>query len=527
MNTRTGFKIKLMYVMMALISLVAAYFFLADKINHLKLNEIQKNLEITKSNAGFIETLVMGKFKETVNLAENPDIIALDSKHLDTTLQTLKTSKNEDLFIAAKDGQILASTHTPTLNKIPQLNKNPHFEKALTGQPQIASQVRSVFTGDYVVTLYAPIINNSQKVIGVAGNELPMSFFQEHLAPVKIGNTGGLNLIDQDGYYLYGNYDLERKMLTPTMCYHEAKGQDISIVEKKCYHSDGKTIHTVVRLKQLDWYILAYQTSSELIAVGLPILVKDILVVLLLVITLVIMWLYKTALQNKNLLVRKQNAEKLALVGELAAGMAHEIRNPLTTVRGFCQLLKNTTAGQSHREIFDLIMQSVDHIDGIIKETLMLSKPQQIKLTKVNLQDILKDTCNFMISESLLREINLELELGSQEAFVIGDPVHLKQVLINIIKNSLEATPKHGTIKIRLERTIKQFAKILVSDTGPGIKSEIMDRIGTPFFTTKDDGTGLGLSVCKRIIEEHRGILKINSKEGFGTTICIGIPVIS
>lgn len=281
-----------------------------------------------------------------------------------------------------------------------------------------------------------------------------------------------------------------------------------------------------IKIKAL-YIIMAFiPIIAIIVAAGPSILIKNIMVTVLSIVTLVIIWLYKTALENKKLLVRKQNSEKLALVGELAAGMAHEIRNPLTTVRGFCQILKHTPTGEKHRDIFDLVMQSVDHIDKIVKETLLLAKPQQMKLTKVSLQDILKDTYNFMINESLLREVTLELELSNQETFVIGDPVHLKQVLINIIKNSLEATPKHGTVKIRMESTSDHSTKIIVSDTGPGIKSEIMDKIGTPFFTTKDEGTGLGLSVCKRIIEEHRGTLKITSKEGFGTTIGIQIPVV-
>lgn len=526
MLTGDGVKIKVLYVLMAFIPLVVTCYFAAGQINHIKQNEVQKNLELAKSNAGFIEGLVMGKLKETVNLAESHDIVELDNKHLAATLQSFKTTENEDFFIAAANGTILASTHSTIVNKIPQFNTNSYFFNALKGRPQIASQVRSVFTGDYVITIYAPIFDTSHKVVGIAGNELPVDYFKEYLAPVKIGNTGYLNLIDQNGYYIYDKKVTNRKKLIPAQYYQENKGIDISVTERKNSRTGEKTINTSVRLKQLGWYILAFQRTSEIVTAGSSIVIKDVIVTVLSAVTLVIIWLYKTALQNKKLLVRKQNSEKLALVGELAAGMAHEIRNPLTTIRGFSQILKNTKSGQNHREVFDLVIQSVDHIDSIVKETLLLAKPQQMKLTKVNLQDILKDTYSFMINESLLREVSLELELNNQETFVIGDPVHLKQVLINIIKNSLEATPKHGTVKIRLERTSNRCTKIIVSDTGPGIKSEIMDKIGTPFFTTKDEGTGLGLSVCKRIIEEHMGTLNIVSKEGFGTTIGIKIPVV-
>lgn len=526
MRTGPEIKIKLLYIMMALIPVVVACFFFAGKIDNIKQNEIQKNLEITKSNAGFIEALVLGKVKELVNLAEDHEVVELRGQHLTDTLKTFKISENEDFFIASRDGQVLANTHTGTFKKLPRFKDNPYFEMALMGQPQISGQIRSVFTGDYVITIFVPVIDRSHKIIGVVGNELPSTFFREYLEPVKIGDTGHLNMMDQNGYYIYDNFFPDRKKLTLAKCYQEGRGQDISTIERKSPRTDEKTIYTMVRLKQLGWYVMAYQNSSEITAEGFSILLKDIVVVLLLIVTVIIIWLYKTALENKKLLVRKQNAEKLALVGELAAGMAHEIRNPLTTIRGFSQILKKSAEGENHKEIFDLVMQSVDHIDTIIKETLMLARPQQIKLNKVSLPNILKETHNFMISASLLREVNLELELDSQEAFVMGDSVHLKQVLINVIKNSLEATPKHGTIKVRLEQTPYGYAKIFVSDTGLGIRPEIMDKIGSPFFTTKDEGTGLGLSVCKRILEEHQGFLKINSKVGIGTTVIIQIPLI-
>jgi signal transduction histidine kinase len=511
---------------MALIIVIVIYFFVIGNINQIKQNEVKKNLEITKCNAGFIESLVLGKLKETVNLTESHHIVELDSRHLAAALKTFKTSENVDLFIATKDGKILASTRTTTINKISPSN-NPYLVKAIQGQPQIASQVRSVFTGDYVVTIYAPIFNTSHDLVGIIGNELPVAFFEEYLAPVTIGDTGYLNLIDQNGYYIYDKNIPDRKKLTPARCYQEETSKDIFVNERISSRTGQMTMYTRVRLKHLGWYILSFQQSSEIIASGSSTIIKNIIFVLMSIVTLVILWLYKTALVNKNRLIRTQNSEKLALVGELAASMAHEIRNPLTTIRGFSQILQNTNSEQNHKEIFDLVIQSVDHIDNIVKETLLLAKPQQMKLDRVNLQDILRETYNIMINESLLREVSLELELSSQEAFVIGDRVHLKQVLINIIKNSLEATPKHGIIKIRLERTLNRFAKIFVSDTGPGINPKIINKIGTPFFTTKDEGTGLGLSVCKRIIEEHKGALKINSKEGFGTTIGIEIPVVS
>lgn len=513
-------KLKIIYIIMALIPLGVFFYFVVAEVHHAEQHEVEKNVEITKSNAGFIESLILDKVKEAGSLTQSHDLAELDTKHLEVTLKSFKTEESQDLFIASTEGRILASTRKTTFSQIPEFNKNQYFHRTLSNGSQVASRVRSVFTGEYVVTVYGPIYDSNHEVIGVVGSELPYSFFQKYLGSTKIGDTGSLSLFDQNGYYIYDKVMPDKNNLTLASWF-----EDVPFVERKSVREGVMTFYSGVRLEKLGWHMVGRQPSSEVTAAGLTILVKDTFVIFMSIIAAAAIWLYRTSLVNRNKLANRQNAEKLALVGELAAGMAHEIRNPLTTIRGFSQILKNTQAGENHIEIFELIMQSVDHIDQIVKETLLLAKPQQMKITSINLREILEDTISFMMNEAILQDVNLVRELNTQEFLVRGDPFHLKLLLINIIKNSLEATPQHGTVKIKLGPSSGHTAKIMISDTGKGIKPEIIQRIGTPFFTTKSAGTGLGLSVCKRITEEHGGTLTFNSKEGLGTTVVIELPV--
>lgn len=283
----------------------------------------------------------------------------------------------------------------------------------------------------------------------------------------------------------------------------------------------------MVRMNRFGWYAVVVQPSADLSIPGLIILTKNFIILVLVLITIFVLWRYKASLEYRDLLVKQQRAEKLALVGELAAGMAHEIRNPLTTVKGFAQLLKSKDKYAEDRETLDLIDSSVDHIEGIVSETLLLAKPQKMGLSAVQLRNLVEETCKLMRNEAVLKEINLELYCEEGNFTILGDEGHLKQVMVNLVKNAIEATPKNGRINFSLELKDKSTALIAVKDNGAGIKPEDMDKIGTPFFTTKPSGTGLGLSVSKRIIEEHRGTFDIKSRLGKGTKIMIELPLIS
>jgi len=216
-------------------------------------------------------------------------------------------------------------------------------------------------------------------------------------------------------------------------------------------------------------------------------------------------------------------SEKLSVIGQLAAGVAHEIRNPLTVLKGFTQLLQKEL-GNDHSYLSTMLSE-LDRINEIVTEFMTLAKPQFVLFHSKYICDILNSVISILETQAILMNVNIRFSHADQIPHIHCDENQLKQVFINIIKNSIEAMPQGGDIHIYSELTKEHQLLIRIQDQGPGIPQEFIKRVGEPFYTTKENGTGLGLMICQRIIEAHRGTLKIMSCQNQGTTIDILLPV--
>ncbi|MGD0035577.1 PAS domain S-box protein [Paenibacillus illinoisensis] len=220
-----------------------------------------------------------------------------------------------------------------------------------------------------------------------------------------------------------------------------------------------------------------------------------------------------------------RRSEKLTTVGQLAAGVAHEIRNPLTTLRGFLQLQQETNK-LNHRHL-DLMLSELDRINLIVGEFLILAKPQAVHFQERDIRFILGDVISLLDSQAHLHGIEFVLNASSDSAMVHCEENQLKQVFINLLKNGMEAMPNGGSIRIRLDHDEElNRVRIEIKDEGIGIPEEMMPKLGEPFFTNKESGTGLGLMVSQRIIQSHKGMMDIKSVMNKGTTVIIDLPAI-
>lgn len=216
-----------------------------------------------------------------------------------------------------------------------------------------------------------------------------------------------------------------------------------------------------------------------------------------------------------------RRSDKLAVIGQLAAGVAHEIRNPLTILKGFIQILESDI----DRNYQELMISELDRINQIVSELLVLSKPQVIKYEVQDIKHILNPIISFLTSQANLKDIKINLHFDHQMPFIKCDENQLKQVFINLIKNAMEAMPDGGEITVKATTNHKQMISIQVIDEGIGIEKDKIPKLLEPFYTTKEDGTGLGLMVCQRIIEQHSGTLNITSQMNKGTTVEVCLPI--
>jgi PAS domain S-box-containing protein len=216
-----------------------------------------------------------------------------------------------------------------------------------------------------------------------------------------------------------------------------------------------------------------------------------------------------------------RRSDKLSVVGQLAAGVAHEIRNPLTTLRGFVQLFKTDI----DERYVDIMLTELDRINLIVSEFLILSKPQAINYEYKDIEQILHNIISFLEPQAIIKNVQIHLVVDKEIPQIKCEQNQLKQVFINLLKNAIEAMPKGGNITVEVQVTNDGMVNICIIDEGEGIEEEQIPKVGEPFFSTKENGTGLGLMVSYRIIENHGGTMRISSQLNKGTTIEIKLPI--
>ncbi|KYD04877.1 PAS domain-containing protein [Bacillus atrophaeus] len=223
--------------------------------------------------------------------------------------------------------------------------------------------------------------------------------------------------------------------------------------------------------------------------------------------------------QTEELMLK---SEKLSIAGQLAAGIAHEIRNPLTAIKGFLQLMKPTMEGNDH--YFDIVFSELSRIELILSELLMLAKPQQHAFKEhLNLKKLISEVTALLETQANLNGIFIKTAFQRESIFINGDQNQLKQVFINLIKNAVESMPDGGTVEIDTTED-EHSVHVTIIDEGEGIPEKVLKRIGEPFLTTKEKGTGLGLMVTFNIIENHQGTIQVDSKPEKGTAFKISFP---
>jgi signal transduction histidine kinase len=238
--------------------------------------------------------------------------------------------------------------------------------------------------------------------------------------------------------------------------------------------------------------------------------------------------------QQRERLRRIYRAETLAAAGQLAAGVAHEIRNPLTSIRSTIQYaLQDYPESNPKRVLFQELLAEVDRIDRTVNGLLSLTRVEETLAEPVDIVEVLGQSLALVSAQAQRQRIEMRGPIVSRRFRIRGDGSQLKQVFLNLLLNALQAMPAGGELDASVDEWQSDIAQVAgrwvqvrIRDTGAGIPAEQLDRVFDPFFTTKREGTGLGLSVCHSIVQRHEGEIDIRSEPGKGTEVLLRFPLL-
>ncbi|MFC4322526.1 ATP-binding protein [Litchfieldia salsa] len=328
---------------------------------------------------------------------------------------------------------------------------------------------------------------------------MPDAVFISYNESIVYGNRAFFKLLECEPKSLIGKKTLE---LAHSSFYKKMKASmnglkdedQPSPIEGKLVSFSGKSID----IEALSFPFVFQELSDTIITI-----VRDI----------------KERKDNEKLEIRNG---KLSIAGQLAASIAHEVRNPLTTIKGF---LKLSQEGSLDLDVYSIIDEEIARIETIASELLVLGKPLSTTLKEADVGKILRNICTLMQSQANMENVSIQLTEMEKNLFILCNEDQIKQVFINIIKNAIEAMEAGGKIRIK---AFREFDEVIIEivDDGKGIPDHIKNKLGEPFYSTKEKGTGLGMMVCYNIIEQHEGQIEFNSTEGQGTTFTIKLPLV-
>ncbi|WP_157998430.1 PAS domain-containing sensor histidine kinase [Desulfosporosinus sp. OT] len=506
------------------------YLLLFDQLNEQRQEMINKNMQIARLTANYVDDY-LSSYKQTLKgVAFRVPLIDNDRNELTKLLRDISLAHSEAslFYVANAKGQLLAKYPNDHADK--NIVDRDFFTAAMQKKVFIGGPYVGRVTGIDIISITAPFYQDG-KVSGIVGVSIPLDELQNKLSVIQIGHSGYATRFTKDGNFLW-HPKLEE--LKKTMELDKTPLFKAALAAKTGEGSIGPSPgeeppeqHSFVTLTEAPWVIVIVQPLQEFNNQMNQIMWRNIFIIILLIMFIIVILRYFNLLKDRIAAEHIQKAEKLALVGQLAAGVAHEIRNPLTSIKGFVQLIQSKKSEPIPEFYLETIMQEIDRINDIVGEMVVLAKPVPVQFAEINLRNLINDILNLIGPQAVLKDIQLELIASEDLLAIRGEPNQLKQVFINLIKNSIESIVDGGFVKIHLTNRGNSVVEVKVQDNGPGVPRENLEKLGTPFFTTKETGTGLGLMVTYGIIRNHKGEINVLSEVGHGTTFSINFPVLT
>jgi two-component system, sporulation sensor kinase D len=407
-----------------------------------------------------------------------------------------KDPRFSGFYYAHADAEIFLASHP--LSKTINVADRPYIqevlrEKKTTISPALTGRIKQ----DKVIAVATPVLEHFKQVTGILISSLRLGYISNSLNRLEpkyhfeVADNNGTVFLQDDDHYK---------------------------------HKDDENKVTL-SLDKAPWQITVYPLPIDTASLYHSFFIE--LLVTLFLTNIIFLLIRYALLKRQTRQERMQNeVQKLELVGTLAASTAHEIRNPLTGIKGLVTLLSEKHKEEEDQFYFSIIQKEIQRINEIVSEFLILGKPTSVKQHTYDLKDIVKEVSLIIQSEANLHGIQFITVMEDKNIPIRCSKDHIKQVILNITKNAFDAMKQGDTLTIEVGAR-NDKAQVRITDTGIGMPEEVKKKIFDPFFTNKETGTGLGLVVCKRIMDMYDGDISITSTEGKGTVVHIFLPLAS
>lgn len=517
----------LLIIVLFLIPLgIAGYSLIYQELYKNSEAKINQNNEFANYAARFLNGYIDEYTTTLQKIAATQAVDQKDSEKIQVLLEQFNLIRPEPslFWVADNQGDLLAKYPDNYLNK--NIKDRDFFQESMQGKNFVGGPYIGRVSSLEVIVISVPYYHEG-KVAGVIGVSIPLQELNNKLSVIKRSDESYLTLINLRGEVLSHPNLAEFRRIFSYEEYPLSKALKDDYQDQGYFYYDignsyGNNLHSFVKLNVASWVMVAVQPMESLESQLSSIMGRTLIVLTIVGVFVGFIIHYLLLLRDMNNIEKIKQAEKLAVVGELAAGVAHEIRNPLTSIKGFVQLIDMKKGPEVPSYYIEIMIDELDRIEQIVGEMVVLAKPAPSEKCPVDLNALIQDTINFMKPQAEMHDITLRVELDPGMPPIEAVKNQLKQVLINLIKNSIEAIEDkaNGVILIKAESQ-QNNVSITVFDNGKGISLDNLKKLGTPFYSTKDTGTGLGLMTSYRIIQNHGGEIRVDSKPGVGTAFIL------
>lgn len=429
-------------------------------------------------------------------IQDSSSVLEMNTRKKNALLHNLKEAdpRYTGAFWLNQDGVSILGTDPEQLHSY--LLSQYEIDEAKNQDVFVSTQSEENNPGFKYMSIYAPILNKDDQLEGFILTQIGLDYLNKHLDLLMPGQTVKLETDSGESVLEINNEDASsddswlRVPLTETNWHLSVKMP--------------KQIHTA-KMNDLLLFIFIIFTLTNIVYI----IVQEMIV-------------RREEKKQKRLM----DIQKLEFVGTLAASTAHEIKNPLTGIKGLVQLLNEKHPDEQDQFYYSVIMKEIERINSIVSEFLILGKPMNQTLLPYDIRAIIAELRPILESEANYHAIKVDWSIERSPIWVACTKDQLKQVILNTAKNGFEAMTKGDCLTIQVYRK-KEGAEIKITDTGHGLKEADLKKVFEPFYTSKKQGTGLGLFVCKRIIENFNGHIELTSQPQEGTTVIISLPLIT